>query len=861
MLKYTAAAARAWILLFAALLAHPAWAANPVATSNAFDALLSLPQAQPEEGEWNHVVPKGFGAEDESGLIRWLALQKKAGADFNQVRHQGTLLHHAIRGGLETTARWLLAHGADPLKVLEGGDQQPDALALSIQYRRWEVANVLLNIPAVSAHGRAPQLLLAWQAAQGKDELAVIDKLLARRLPFPRGEASARLLGFALERQWLKVALALLDAGVTRAAPGAYGWGAPNKIGAAADIESADARLVAPIFPYLLAHVTSARDVESLWRLRIRRPFDDAAFTRQVVLLILAAPSTPPVKRALLERLPAKALKTAFNNGEVIDRWVRWSAQLTTAEGDWAFSALGDIPAQRPAVLLDAMLKNATWFDEHGPHANELAAGWARLLAGLPALPAESHGKLWMFVPRQHRPILLRMGYRPGDKELAHWLERDNKEAIRTLWPQLKAAVPGLAERIHEPLLAPYNPENGYTCNWGGVRQETLDKARVLLEAGATPRKPVVLDAGCVAITEPAILQSLKTAGLIEFQAPSSAEMRRFIVETPACRFNANAVWRRGLIKHRSLGDIPIDGMQVIAIPGEADCALLVWGGNAGGRVFIDDDSFTGTHRLTPCADGRHAAAIWRVTGDILQQTELGEDMPAIQGALPLRDTVSGEHFLLVGQIGTGTCGTSTPREVLSWHNSQDATARLRVLPRKSATMQAFLRQCGMPADAKTQDCFLSANDEADPNFNFIDKHWASDRKAYIDAVLSLDYAALRSAQKAVLFPQWVAQAIDAVSKANMPVVDKRQRTAWLFRDPTLLAEAMQAYSGYETLTGLVAWLPREDWLPVIKALQGNNPMLDHLHGEAARQGKQALACRFATVLGRACRKVQREAD
>ena len=858
MLKYPASLVRICILLCAAMWAHPAWTANPVATSNAFDALLSLPQTQPEEGQWNHVAPEGFGGEDETALIRWLAKQKQAGADFNQIRHQGTMLHHAIRSGLDATALWLLAHGADPLKTLENGEQyRPDALGLSIQYRRWPVTNALLKISGVTAPGRSPQLMLAWQAAQGENELTVVDQLLARRLPLPKGEAAEKLLGFSLERQWMKVSLALLDMGVTRATPSGYGWAASNKMGADTDIESADARLIAPIFPYLLTHATSARDVESLWRLRIRRPFGDAAFTRQVVLRILAAPSAPPVKRALLERLPPEELKTALNDAEVLNRWMQWSVQLPRAEGDWAFSALGDLPTQRPVVLLDAMLKNASWFDENAAIANELAAGWARLFAGLHApLPVEMNGKLWMFVPRSQRPILLRMGYRPSDKELADWLERNNKEAILTLWPQLQAAMPELAARIHEPLLASYTPENGYTCNWGGVRQEVLDKARVLLEAGARPQKPVVLDAGCAAATEPAILQSLKAVGLIALQVPSPAKMNRFVVETPACRFNANDVWRRGLIQHRSLGDIPIDGMQVISVPGEADCALLVWGGDAGGRVFFDEDSFTGMQHFSPCGDGHFAAAIWRVAGDTLQQTELGEDMPAIQGALSLRDTISGDRFLLVGEIGTGTCGTSTPRALLSWENSPDAKPGLRVLPRKSATMQAFLRQCGMPADGETH-CFPPADEVANPNFNFVNEHWASERKAYMDAVLSLNYAALRSAQKAGIFPQWVAQAVDAVSKGNMPAVDKRQRTAWLFRDPALLAEAMQTSSSYEVQIGLIVWLPREDWRPVIKALHGNDSMLDSLRAEAERQGKSALACTFATALGRACPKVQ----
>ena len=314
MLKYPASLVRLGILLCAGLLANLTWAANPIATSDAFNALLSLPQTQPVEGQWNHVAPEGFSGEDEATLIRWLTKQKQAGADFNQIQHQGTMLHHAIRGGLDTTALWLLAHGADPLKTLENGEQdQPDALDLSITYRRWPVTEALLKLPSVTAPERAAQLMLAWQAAQGENELKVVDQLFARRLPLPKGAAAEKLLAFSLEHQWLKVSLALLDKGVTRATPSAYYGGATsNKMGTATDIEYADARLADPIFPYLLSHATSLRDVESLWRFHIRRPFGDAAFTRQVVLRILVAPNPAPIKRALLERLPSLALKSGL---------------------------------------------------------------------------------------------------------------------------------------------------------------------------------------------------------------------------------------------------------------------------------------------------------------------------------------------------------------------------------------------------------------------------------------------------------------------------------------------------------------------------------------------------------------------
>src|SRR5262245_30023544 len=86
-----------------ALVTCQSGAANDLATNRAFDALLSLPAAQPEEGDWGREAPPGFDREDssEEQLIRWLRRQKRDGADFNATRHQGSLLHHAVRSGLE----------------------------------------------------------------------------------------------------------------------------------------------------------------------------------------------------------------------------------------------------------------------------------------------------------------------------------------------------------------------------------------------------------------------------------------------------------------------------------------------------------------------------------------------------------------------------------------------------------------------------------------------------------------------------------------------------------------------------------------------------------------------------------------
>ena len=110
-------------------------------TDQAFAALLSMSGAGPEQGTWKFPPAEDFEGDTEAALVGYLARKQKAGADFNAYRHLGTLLHHAIRADMVATAKWLLAHGADPRKtVLQGGQ---DALGLSVTYKRNELVRLL----------------------------------------------------------------------------------------------------------------------------------------------------------------------------------------------------------------------------------------------------------------------------------------------------------------------------------------------------------------------------------------------------------------------------------------------------------------------------------------------------------------------------------------------------------------------------------------------------------------------------------------------------------------------------------------------------------------------------------------------
>ncbi|WP_124542257.1 hypothetical protein [Piscinibacter terrae] len=116
-------------------------AESPDSTDAAFGALLAMPGAQPHEGGW--IIPEQAdpAPPNEEALIARLRDLKKAGANFNAMRHRGTLLAHAIRAGKDRTAIWLLNNGADPKHVLFANERS--AYDLATESQRAAVKSVL----------------------------------------------------------------------------------------------------------------------------------------------------------------------------------------------------------------------------------------------------------------------------------------------------------------------------------------------------------------------------------------------------------------------------------------------------------------------------------------------------------------------------------------------------------------------------------------------------------------------------------------------------------------------------------------------------------------------------------------------
>lgn len=170
------------VLLF---LAGTAGAESDDDTDAAFSALLAMPGVQPKEGGW--LIPEQAepAPESEKDLIARLRRLKKDGANFNTIRHRGTLLAHAIRAGKDRTAIWLLHNGADPKHVLF--TDNATAYDLASQYKRTAVVRMLegrygFKPPKLSTPGltvpKAPTPAAATQSRE-QQAIALMARLMA----------------------------------------------------------------------------------------------------------------------------------------------------------------------------------------------------------------------------------------------------------------------------------------------------------------------------------------------------------------------------------------------------------------------------------------------------------------------------------------------------------------------------------------------------------------------------------------------------------------------------------------------------------------------------------------------------------
>jgi len=218
---------------------------------------------------------------------------------------------------------------------------------------------------------------------------------------------------------------------------------------------------------------------------------------------------------------------------------------------------------------------------------------------------------------------------------------------------------------------------------------------------------------------------------------------------------------------------------------------------------------------------------------------------------------VSGKIFYLDNGQRAGRCSGNDALPFLYEWQSKDGQWRLAA-NNSTELQEALFAQCSAAGAENCKGIKWPA--DGDPYFymlytDFLSKFGAERRSEYLAAVMALDKEKLQKIEAGPLPASWVREAISAVSKSNLPLAEKRKRTAHLFYDHELLGRAMEEIYGDSMMESLVAWLPAEDWGPII-GLMRKYPYRFYPQGvraKAEEQNKKRLACDLDNMLGLVC--------
>jgi hypothetical protein len=903
-----------------AVAAAPAVHHDDGATDEAFDALLSLPQGLPIN---DRAFPtSGEPVRDEAALEVRLQALLAEGADVDAYRHEGTLLQHAVRGGLDDTALWLLVHGADPRLRLQG-DRGVDALQLAIRYRRWRVVDALLRQPAIApANDRDRALrwtaVLESPAGVPRENEAAFE--LARRLPLPGGWYGGCLLVAAHDRlivpmvvyaQVAASAPARPEAGNAADAaiaatcrPGRRPWSEDVASTPAlgrykvSDLARADARLADPLLPWLVPALASQADVRTWSTLPLRRPWQDARFTRGVLRALALAELKASTRGAVVAALPSSALAAALDDDATLHDWMDSLNLLQTGDAAASLALVDDaVLRRRPLAamtgLAHASLDGARAYPGPARPKADLST-WQALIARLPMpLPTVPGVTVTEVVPEDAWPALLARGWRPAAADLSTgWQYEPGGDWMRR-WRTLQAAAaPEVRAAALDEMLAPW--AGACDLAWEAPQPGLVDRLRLAAADGARPSHPVTLSTRCVRLADASAMAALQPlgfavvpAGATTLEPPPDAPPGHFVFEHRACSAEpplalVQAVLRRTfLVAPNRLSGLEIvvspDLLQPIDAPGAARCAWLASGGSVDRWDEEDDDTFDGgVNYMRICGEGALYGELWRVADDgRVSAQELGQGTST--GAIALEEEGGARRYLVTLPVAGGHCNGGVERQLYAWTQPAGAPQLVALGTRHPAAL-AFQKQCdaadpgpcfGLPSiedltragedaqSASKSDAMQALPMTADA---FVARYAAPQRQRWLAAFLALDLPTLQAASTEGVYPRWRLEGLDALTASPMPLAQKRKRIAWLFRDHAGLATSfgVSEYLG-ATLVGLVAWLPREDWRPLLDAIvhsRSQSFMLADLRKAANERHDAALACTFTRAMGQDCARL-----
>jgi len=836
------------------------------ATDEAFAALLSMPGAEPQNGSWIFEPPPEFEPRTEANLIRWLTKKKKQGADFNAQRHFGTLLDHALRSHLERTALWLLDNGATsvlPAWGTGGSLSSQDALfAFAKSSGNKKVAEVLRQRGAKPYVNNPPQ--------KTNQELEQLDAASAQPI-FPNlllacqdDACVTRLLQLKIRRPFEDAAFTFgVISGIVRS--GNVQYNALNLLPATALQKVLDdPRLVRQLIQvfYTVEHHSGGADSH-------RAEIFEAFFNRSL------NQRSQKLAQPLLNKISNGVLNQALDDDETLRQWMAWTSTNPNAEFQSYFQRVSDVTLQAHAIAAIKGMSTKGKIDFAKQYPNKeynpvITANWLQLIARLPSkIDFTSVPPLLSKIEPELWPRLFAMGYplRDLDADLGIWFTTSRPEQLNESWELLLRANPALQQQairlvLNSSLREPVLHANEYFYLGGNVERKNLEKVEFLLKRGVLTQ-PLTLHPTSMRNSEPSIIERLLALQII---VPLQVSVTpRFVPAQLDCQFTFNEVWYQALLNNRvihsgeSYEAVYVAGLQFISMPAQKNCVMLM-----SGSQRVDEyksgpqDNFNGPtdEPRASCPDPTDRSEIWLETDGKIR-TVASDAVPS--GLSALRDNADGHLYYLQWPTG-GMCSANTVSFV-DWQlvNSQWMLKRLE---EKHPAYQAFIQQCDSDAqetikclDIKTsinessygeeREKFLRENPySSQSTIELISRYKTAEHQAYLTAIAELDKPKLQALQAQGIPPQWTTEALQALNKSTLPIADKRQRTAWIFRDHKQLAAALDYFAGgYDIPENLVDRLPREDWRPVLQALQGNTLQLNNIAEKARAKGLYDLAC------------------
>jgi len=766
------------------------------ATDNAFAALLSMPGAEPAEGFWDFPKPDDLPVANQAALTAYLAKQQKAGADFNAYRHGGTLLHHAIRAGQDRTAIWLLAHGADPRKTLQGGTDT--AVTLSANYKRDKVLKVLGSVYGLTTTVIRPAPPKAPVDAARIASLSFgspSDDKLAREY--------MRKLAISVSSYNPKTEqLAASEAAIA-------GWSA----------------LAGRLKPEIYARIVD--DDQALGNLVLMN-------SRSAAGLDSALAGVP---KPVLQRHAQAALR-----GLVQRAWVQFPHDAS----------------QSPSYGVPPELWRALW--RHLPKPMDYAE-W-------PALAGRIQPELW--------DELFASGYANHDADTALQCLPSDMDAgsFRAAWPLMQKRFANAREAVARTILSPFRLIGSqHPACYAAKDTETRDKLLFLASQGIA--RPVRgIDRRRLGDSAKVLLPAMDP-----FIDDTPAGKPRLVDANVNCRFELSDVLYRELLNNtvvKNAADgtmsVRIETVQLVEIPGDADCGLLVGGSSQiGGYVSGAVDTFTGPElNPTPsCPDPSDWYEVWHERGGKIERlnTDLGgeDNVPRL---FPVKDTVTGRRYYLHDGGQNGKChGGHRLPFTFEWKQSPQGLALMKNTASPDLE-DALYAQCtfdektyvhcdGLPAMNVTAEPSIEPNRNSAFKDMDLQAFFKVFRKTQFDeyqaAVQALDRPRLQQLKTEGVPGPWTAQALKSLAGSALPLADKRHRIAWLFADHAQLARALDG----EVLESLAGWLPRKDWGPVWGVVTSDREAyhygLAYLRANVAEKKNDALACDIDHAQGLTC--------